>query len=281
MKNVMFTVMLASFLIVGCGNVTQPTSSSGVSKPPQASVSIGSQQIQTVVNGYQWSDGNHSSVADAVSDPAKNLQNYVASVGAKVTLSSDQVPKSMELTMWSNGAQVSKRSLNGTSFTLPVEAGDYTYEITGHWGHNYVNYDFEVQVKGLKSSAPVTWHAIGNSYFLIQGEIVGIHIDAPYTLKLHIKSISVPGPLRTPSPKVPYQVGETVDIQFNHPFATLGPMKPKLGIHVIVGVRQYTAGANQPPFWGSNAGQYFYEKHGQFYGCNGVPLGIPLFERRT
>jgi len=144
-KNVLESILFASLLIVGCGNISQPTSTDS-SQPPQASVTIGSQQIQTVVNGYQWSQGNHSSVADAATDPAKNLEKYDASVGQKATLSIDQAPKSIELTMWSNGTQILKLFLNGPSFILPTKAGDYTYEVTGQWGNDYVNYDFEVQV---------------------------------------------------------------------------------------------------------------------------------------
>lgn len=151
MKSTVVSVLFASLLLVGCGNTAQttasPTSSStdGV-QPPQASVTIGSQQIQTVINAYQWSDGNHTSIADAASDPAKNLKKYDATVGEKVTLSFDQKPKSMQFTMWSNGKQSSTSALSNPSFSLPSEAGDYTYEVTGHWGNDYVNYDFEVQV---------------------------------------------------------------------------------------------------------------------------------------
>lgn len=150
-KSTMALVLFASILLVGCGNATQTTSPPSSSstdgvQPPKASVTIGSQQIQTVINGYQWSDGNHSSIADAASDPAKKLKKYDAMVGEKVTLSFDQKPKSVQLTMWSNGKQASTSALSNPSFSLPSQAGDYTYEVTGHWSNDYVNYDFEVQV---------------------------------------------------------------------------------------------------------------------------------------
>ncbi len=62
-KNIIVPVLLASLLIVGCDDASRLTST-GSSQPPQASVTIGNQRLQMVINGYQWSDGNRSSVAD-------------------------------------------------------------------------------------------------------------------------------------------------------------------------------------------------------------------------
>jgi hypothetical protein len=130
-------VLFLTMLLVGCGNSLQP---------PKASVTIGNEHIQAVVNGYQWSKGNQSTVGDAASDPAKNLKIYNAPIGEKVTLTFGQQPMSIDITEWSNGQQGLTSALGGSSFKLPNEAGDYTCEVTGHWGNDYVNYDFEVQV---------------------------------------------------------------------------------------------------------------------------------------
>jgi hypothetical protein len=63
-----------------------------------------------------------------------------------VALSFSKNPKLMELAVWSNKNQISKTNLKQNSFNLPTNTGDYTYEMTGHWGKNYANYDFEVQM---------------------------------------------------------------------------------------------------------------------------------------
>lgn len=152
MKTVVLSVLFAALLLVGCGNSNQttspPTTSSSTDsvQPPKASATIGNERIRTVINGYQWSDANHTSIGDTASDPAKNLKKYDATVGEKVTLSFNQKPESMKLAMWSNGKQASTTALNNPSFSLPSEAGDYTYEVVCQWGNDYVNYDFEVQV---------------------------------------------------------------------------------------------------------------------------------------
>ncbi len=36
--------------------------------------------------------------------------------------------------------------MSGTTFSLPDKPGDYVFEVTGIWGENYVNYDFEVRI---------------------------------------------------------------------------------------------------------------------------------------
>lgn len=77
---------------------------------------------------------------------SQSLKKYDATVGERVTLSFSQKPGSVQLTMWSNGKQASTSTLSNLSFSLPSQAGDYTYEVMGHWGNDYVNYDFEVQV---------------------------------------------------------------------------------------------------------------------------------------
>ncbi|MCF8565943.1 hypothetical protein LLE49_14555 [Alicyclobacillus tolerans] len=150
MKKLFLSVLVSSLLIVGCGSVTSPMST-GSSHLPQASVTIGRLEIQTVINGYQWTKTSTSSVAqgtvaDAASDPAKGLQKYEVSGGEKAKLSFEQKPQTVQLIMWENGRQISKTNLNGDSFALSHQPGDYTYEVTGDWGSDYVNYDFEVRV---------------------------------------------------------------------------------------------------------------------------------------
>lgn len=145
-------VVLAALFLVGCGNSVHtahpPASgSTGDVLPPRASLIIGNQQIPAVINGYQWSDGAQTVVADAATDPAKNLKKYDATPGQRATLSFRKKPKSVQITMWANGKQALTSKLSGPSFSLPSQAGDYTYEVTGHWGKEYVNYDFNVQVQ--------------------------------------------------------------------------------------------------------------------------------------
>jgi hypothetical protein len=129
----------------------------------------------------------------------------------------------------------------------------------------------KVETNGLKPSTPSTsWRAVGDESFLLQGKIVGVHMASPeYSLKLHIDYIIVPGALRRPSPKFPYNVGTTVTIRFDEPFPSKGPMEPKVGNEIELRVMQYTAGSNRTPFWGSRVSQYCYEKNGQFYDANG------------
>lgn len=151
MRTTPLSILLALLILVGCGTVVQTTSpatssSTGGTQPPKVSVTIGGQGILARINGYQWSNGTHTEVADVANDPAKHLTLYRASVGQTARLSFNQNPKRTEPTVWSNGKQVSKSTLNGSSFVLPTQVGDYIYEITGHWENNDVKYDFEVQV---------------------------------------------------------------------------------------------------------------------------------------
>ncbi|MCF8567299.1 hypothetical protein LLE49_21490 [Alicyclobacillus tolerans] len=151
MKYPVVFLVLVSLSLTGCATANQvtppPTSVlTHTAQPPNALVTIGDRKIQTVVNGYQWSVGNHSSIADAASDPAANLKKYDASLGGEVMLSFAQKPNNLELAVWFDGKRMSTTPLNESSFRLPKTPGDYTYEVTGHWGNNFVNYDFEVHV---------------------------------------------------------------------------------------------------------------------------------------
>ncbi|QQE79282.1 hypothetical protein [Alicyclobacillus sp. SO9] len=142
---------LCSLLLGGCGTTSQSTSpytssSTDGIQPPPAWVKVGSQQIKMVINGYQWTYGNRTAIADAANDPAKHLHKYDESIGARVTLRFAQKPNTIQLAMWKNGNQVSESSLAGSLFRLPTTAGDYTYEVTGHWDNDYVTYDFAVHV---------------------------------------------------------------------------------------------------------------------------------------
>jgi hypothetical protein len=49
-------------------NQVQPTPPS----PPQATVKIGNKKMTTMINGYKWSKGNSSSIADVSSSPASH-----------------------------------------------------------------------------------------------------------------------------------------------------------------------------------------------------------------
>jgi hypothetical protein len=138
-------VMVVIALLTGCGNV-KPSGASNPPIPPNLTVKIANQKIKAITNGYKWSRGNTSSVADAPSPIASNLKKYNAKIGERVTLSFDKKPQNIEMTLWSNGKQISKSKLKQNGFNLPSKSGDYKYEITGHWGNDYVNYDFEVQV---------------------------------------------------------------------------------------------------------------------------------------
>lgn len=111
----------------------------------------------------------------------------------------------------------------------------------------------------------------GGSFFLFQGKIAAFGTDVHgMFLKLRIDHIIMPGPLRTPAPKFPYSVGDTVTVQFKGPF----PIKPEVGNEIELGVKQYTADSRQQPFWGSTESQYYYQKNGQFYDENGHVVGI-------
>lgn len=125
---------------------TSPYKSASNVEPPTASFKINHQRIQPTINGYQWSDGSRSSIGDAASDPARHLRKYTGVAGEKVRLQFSQAPKRINLTTWLNEKRVSQSTLTNSTVTLPMRAGDYTYEVTGHWGSDYVNYDFEVQV---------------------------------------------------------------------------------------------------------------------------------------
>ena len=120
-------------------------SSSSGTNPPQAAVKLGNQTVKPTINGYQWSNGHSSTVADVAFAPAKGLKKYQGHKGEKVTLAFDTPPKTLSMTMWVNNKKRTA-SIKNAQFKLPGKPGDYTYEITGHWGKNYVNYDFAVHV---------------------------------------------------------------------------------------------------------------------------------------
>lgn len=145
MRLVSVIISATCLVLAGCGSVTSVAP--GDSGPPHASVLIGTQQVQSVLNGYQWTSGNHSIIGDAASDPAANLTVYEAISGQEVRVGFDKSPSSVVLSMWSKGTKVKEQNLSQSSFSLPNSAGVYTYEITAHWGNNYVNYDFEVHVR--------------------------------------------------------------------------------------------------------------------------------------
>jgi hypothetical protein len=53
--------------------------------------------MTTMINGYKWSKGNSSSIADPSSSPASHLKKYEASVGEMVALSFAKRTKSPKL----------------------------------------------------------------------------------------------------------------------------------------------------------------------------------------
>jgi hypothetical protein len=142
-------VMFAIAFLTACGNTSVNSSgSSNYPNPPKLTVKIANQSFPTVTRGYSWSNGGYGTVADAPSPIASNLKKYNAKVGDKAILSFEKKPKSIEMTIMSNGKQISKTNLSKSYFNLPTKAGDYTYIITGHWsGNNRVNYNYAVQVK--------------------------------------------------------------------------------------------------------------------------------------
>lgn len=114
--------------------------------PPQAWVAIGGQRFSMVINGYQWSNGYSGVVADAAFHPARNLEAHSANATATAELIFERAPQSVQITTWSNGKEAGTRDMSGTTFSLPDKPGDYVFEVTGIWGENYVNYDFEVRI---------------------------------------------------------------------------------------------------------------------------------------
>jgi hypothetical protein len=145
MKKFLVPVLIAFLLTVG-GAILWRAERVMSGQPPRAWVAVGGQRFAMVINGYQWSNGNSGAVADAALHPARNLEAIPANAGATARLIFDSAPESVHVTMWSNGKESSTREMSGTTFSLPHEPGDYTYEVTGTWGKNYVNYDFEVRV---------------------------------------------------------------------------------------------------------------------------------------
>jgi hypothetical protein len=145
MKKFLVPVFIALFLTVG-GAIFWRAVTGMPDRPPQAWVAFGGQRFTMVINGYQWSNGNSGVVADAAFHPARNLEAIPASAGATARFIFDSTPESVHVTMWSNGKESSTHDMSGTTFSLPHEPGEYTYEVTGTWGKNYVNYDFEVRV---------------------------------------------------------------------------------------------------------------------------------------
>jgi hypothetical protein len=124
----------------------------------------------------------------------------------------------------------------------------------------------------ISSPAPLpsnTWHFVGNDMFLLQGKVMGIDVVGQ-SLKLRIDDITPNGPLRKPTPELPYPIGSTVTIRFKQPFPTKGPLKPSIGESVQLWVGQYTAGTNHQPFLGSDTTHsFYYEKNGKFYNADG------------
>jgi hypothetical protein len=56
-------------------------------------------------------------------------------------------PGAVEVAEWRDGVYVGDRPLRGSSFRLPTEPANYTFEITAHWGVDYANYDFDLDVR--------------------------------------------------------------------------------------------------------------------------------------
>jgi hypothetical protein len=136
----------------------------------------------------------------------------------------------------------------------------------------------ETKTSSSKASMPSTqWKAVGDESFLLQGKIVGVRDGSgEHSLKLHIDAIIVPGPPRSSYPKFPYRVGTTVTVQFDRPFPSEGPMEPRIGEEVELGVRQYTTESHEQPFWGSTLSEYYYEKNGQFYDENETVVAVAV-----
>jgi hypothetical protein len=119
--------------------------------PPKAFLHIGSKTSETVINGYQWTvqhgSREETTIADAASDPAGHLHIISAKPGSVATLSFQVPPQRLTLTVWLPKGQTRREVLNGDSLRIPTVPGDYTYEVTAAWNHDYVQYDFKIQVQ--------------------------------------------------------------------------------------------------------------------------------------
>ncbi|QQE78903.1 hypothetical protein [Alicyclobacillus sp. SO9] len=118
-------------------------------------------------------------------------------------------------------------------------------------------------------STSTNWRYVGTDDFLLQGKITGVD-TAIQAIKLKTSNITPNGPLRSPTPKLPYPSGSIVTIYFKHPLPAKGMMKPVVGEAVKVWVDQYTVGTNHASFLGSEMAHGFYfKKNGKYINSNG------------
>lgn len=134
--------IVAQLLAASCGASRPQTI-----VPPQLTVIVGKQQIDTVLNGYQWSAPGLTSVADAANRPAANLPTHHAPAGAAAKVQFPGKQDALDLSEWRNGVYVGQTPLTGITFNLPKQPANYAFEVTVHWGTSYANYDFDVDTR--------------------------------------------------------------------------------------------------------------------------------------
>jgi hypothetical protein len=125
-------------------------------------------------------------------------------------------------------------------------------------------------------STSTNWRFTGTDSFLLQGKITAVDMGSQ-AIKLKIHDITPNGPLRSPTPKLPYAIGSIVTIYFKHPLPANGMMKPAVDETVKVWVGQYTVGTSHTSFIGSDMAHRFYiQKNGKYVNANGEQPTILL-----
>ena len=142
-------IFLLLLLLTGCGFFQQPDFVAV--EPPKAAVIVGDTEIPIVPGSFCWSARGVGKCVDTVSPPelVKNQRPITVKPGSSLEISFTQSPvsKSLGANQWIGGQPSPVPVVEENKIVLPVEKGEYIYDIFAQWEQGSASYAFVVSVE--------------------------------------------------------------------------------------------------------------------------------------